>query len=458
MGSKRKETDDTSDDVDNGETIFIAAGTYDGVLAGYEWSQHSNKLQLICAVPTHNGSVRDLTVTSPSNRLVSTGYDETLKLHDFSKHVTNTGEIRTPADFGTPMSIQFAPPTNHPTHCLVGFGSSLNPDHPGGKLVIYKKRDWSIQHVLAGHEGGISCMAVHPSGKLALTGGLSDGKLKVWDLEKGRLAYSTSVVKSVQSVVDGRKHYESISSIVWRANHTDCYAFCHGNHTTVRDVDSGKDLLDVELPSRVNQICLLDVSEGLYVAAACNDGSLPVLAIEDDPSEERRAIMAIEPVDGAIAKEERFKCIHAVRDALVAVAASSGVVSLYDLSGAIGMISAPHGDDDSQADSDDEDKEKPRNESDDEEEEELAVEILDSVPLGTGARITCLAAWSSTEEDPSPVPQEPVKAEPSNKKQRRTKEVVMDSAAIEKARALVTKAKKIQKKKKRSKQKLTKSR
>jgi hypothetical protein len=42
-----------------------------------------------------------------------------------------------------------------------------------------KKNDWAVEHVLAGHAGGIARLAVvHPSGKLALTGGHADGKLK----------------------------------------------------------------------------------------------------------------------------------------------------------------------------------------------------------------------------------------------------------------------------------------
>jgi protein MAK11 len=49
----------------------------------------------------------------------------------------------------------------------------------GGKIVVYKKRDWSIQHVLEGHKGGVASVAVHPTGRIALTGGMIDGTLKL---------------------------------------------------------------------------------------------------------------------------------------------------------------------------------------------------------------------------------------------------------------------------------------
>jgi len=495
--------------------VILAAGTYDGVLAGYElklYDKHAsrdeddddgnqphNKLKIVFASPVHGGSVRSLTMSSRSNKsddggdsssssclLLSTGYDEMLKTHDFGKRLTSSGEVRTPADFGTPVCSAFAPPHggggmssssggSGSTHCLVGFGSSAGNETAasgsGGKLVIYKKRDWSVQHVLNGHDGGVASVAVHPTGKLALTGGIQDGKLKLWDLERGRLAYSSPTIKAAATQVQGRKHYDSIVSIVW-SNEGDCYAFCHGSHITVRDVATGKDLLDVELPSKVNQVCLMRGPEGLFVAAAGNDGSLPVLAVEnvDDNESERRAMMAIEPVDGPVAGDERFKCIQTVTGYYVATANSGGVVSLMNLQGSITMITSP-------SSSNEDYEEKPvHSESDDdddvddkveeEEEEELAVDIVDSILLGSGARITCLAAWAAPLETPPKQIEE--SAVVNNKKEERKldvledakksnnrkhkrdetkKDVVMDSEALEKARALVSQAKKIQKRK-----------
>lgn len=471
--------------------VVIAAGTYDGVLAGYELkltrsqdgdddepnnNGSSNRLQIVFASPVHEGSVRSLTVASSSNLLLSTGYDEMLKTHDFGKRLTSSGEVRTPADFGTPACCAFAPPyesssSSTSTHCLVGFGSSAAPTAEatvtGGKLIIYKKRDWSVQHVLAGHDGGVASLAVHPTGKLALSGGLQDGKLKLWDLERGRLAYSSPTIKTSGSHVQGRKHYDSIVNIVWNSPTGDCYGFCHGSHITIRDVETGRDMLDVDLPSRVNQICLLQGPEGLFVAAACNDGSLPVLAVEnvDDDKAARRAIMAIEPVDGPVAGEERFKCIQCVTGYFVVTANSAGVVSLMNLEGAVRMITTPSPASNSEED-DTNDPIHPASDDDesDDEESDLAVEIIDSVQIGTGARITCLAAWASplataeASKESLVHQKQPEKisilddSKSSKKFQRnggapQLNEVVMDPASLEKARALVSKAKKIQKRK-----------
>ena len=448
-------------------SLVIVAGTYDGVLAGWESDDTTiNSLNLTFATAVHDGSIRSLCLSaaSPSNNnnttttpgtLVSCGYDEMLKTHDWSKRLNSSGEIRTPADFGTPVSACFAPPTSHSTHCLVGF--------TGGKLVVYKKRDWSVQHVLPGHDGGVASVAVHPSGKLALTGGQSDGKLKLWDLTRGRLAYVTKLAPSaVQS--NGKTRHDPVASLEWSADGS-LYGWACGNHVTVRATDTGKDWLDVELPSRVNQMVVMEGDNGMFVAAACNDGSLPVLSVQDF-GEERRAIMAIEPVDNPVAGEERFKCIRSLGAYHVVTANSAGVISVMDLEGATRMIMQEESaNDEENEQSDDESDANSKASSD--EEKDLAVDILQSVQLGSGARITCLVAWYNTEavdvhEEIDETPAEEAEQEDSGKAEsdkdergtkRNKSEIEMDPAAVEKARALVSKAKKLKKRKERKRQK-----
>lgn len=455
--------------------LVIAAGTYDGVLAGWEFAEETKKntdktdarpLTLSFATAVHEGSIRNLCMAGSVKKnepgaLLSCGYDETLRTHDWNKRQTSNGEIRTPAGFGTPICSAFAPPTGQSTHCVVGFSSD-------GKICIYKKRDWSVQHTLAGHAGGIGALAVHPTGKLALSGGVIDGKLKLWDLTKGRLSFVSKI--NPASTHAGRARYDTIASVIWSEG-GDFYAFAHGPHVTVREVATGKTLLDVEMPSRVNQVALMSGPEGLFVVAACNDGSLPVLAVEDNKDESRKAIMAIEPVDSHLAGEERFKCIQSVRDYYVVTANSAGVVSLMNLQGAINMMmSDPVSEDENSLPEDDESDEQ---DSDNDDDTELAVDIVESVRLGTGARITCLAAWCKTtetqfdeaeeqkaidkikkEKEKKEKEKEPAVKQSTYKRTFDQAEEFMDPEAVKKARSLVKKAKKL--KTKRDKKKIKK--
>lgn len=531
--------------------LVIAAGTYDGVLAGWEFQaptithkdrtttttadrdgsddeselekvettrrvnnrQAKKKLVLIFATAIHDGSIRSLCMAgSPGGggdgggsdgrnhandgaavegpgSLLSTGYDETLKTHDWHKRMTSSGEVRTPSDFGTPVVSAFAPPAPaRSTHCLVGFagtndsggtgavGGGNGNSGNGGKLCIYKKRDWSVQHVLSGHDGGVGALAVHPTGKLALSGGTSDGKLKLWDLTKGRLAFCHKLEPS--RTMGGKPRYDPVTSLVWSPDDDGAhYALSYGSHVTVRDVATGRALLDVELLSRVHQVALLSGPEGLFVAAACNDGSLPVLAVEEldeGNDEQRRAIMAIEPVDSHLAREERFKCIQRVRDYYVVTANSAGVVSLMNLQGAVNMIT--YGEDQEEEEGEDQvegdsDVDEEQDESDDGE-TELAVDIVESVRLGTGARITCLTAWCKNRNDAESVKVDnppTIQEEQSNEENQPAEKRIpghdkkrkqdgkdsgsMGAETVKRARLLVEKAKKLARKKEKSKKK-----
>jgi WD40 repeat protein len=477
--SKNTMTLETAPIQDSG--LVIAAGTYDGVLAGWEFQntpkdagqeeaggaskkRHSkdqpSTLALTFATAVHDGSIRSLCIAGNVKEgepgpLLSSGYDESLKTHDWHKRLTSSGEIRTPPDFGTPVCSAFAPPTSHSTHCIVGFSE--------GKICIYRKRDWSVQHVLAGHEGGVGALAVHPTGKLALSGGVTDGKLKLWDLTKGRLAFVNKIEPA--STRGDKAKYDAVTSVVW-SHDGEFYAISHGPRITVREVASGKTLLDVDMPSKVNQLTLMAGPEGLFVAAACNDGSLPVLAVQDNDEESRRAIMAIEPVESHLAREERFKCIHGVREYMVVTANSAGVVSLMDLSGAIKMITV----DNNEEEDDDGSKEGEDDGVGEEDDIELAVDIIESVRLGTGARITCLAAWcKSTECQLQEIFNEESVTEKIPSKKKEISEVkrdalkrkhdgnadgeTMDAETVKKARSLVEKAKKLKTKRDKKKKK-----
>ena len=174
--------------------------------------------------------------------------------------------------------------------------------------------------------------------------------------------------------------------------------------------------------------------------------------------------MAIEPVESHLAREERFKCIQSVRDYMVITANSAGVVSLMDLRGAVNMISVDDSDDDDASSRDN--SESNDDDPDEDDEMELAVDIIESVRLGTGARITCLAAWCKSTECQLQQPsneseristKKPKKSEEkrdaSKRKHEGNGEETMDAETVKKARALVEKAKKLKSKRDKKKKK-----
>lgn len=528
------------------ERLVIVAGTYDGVVAGWDSSHkpidddtnspdpkeqlddendsdsgiatpipskqkqlsslidmlNPNKgneenafLKMNFAMAVHDGSVRSLCIASgvsqqPQSQtksskqkqqqkqhkmglptaLLTAGYDENLAIFNLQKH-KQSGELKTPSDLGTATCSSFAPPISQaPTHALIGLSC--------GKIIIYRKKDWTIQHILAGHDTkGVTTLAVHPTGKMALSGG-RDGKIILWDLMRGRQAF----VYRIPSPRKGMK--PTINHIVW-SDDGKRYAYCtHEGNITAREMETGQDLLDISLPTngRANQIAFVGGQDGLFLAAACNDGSLPMFAVgsveeEEEDSGMRRALMAIEPVEGvATAGDERFKCIRCVKGGsgfLVVTANSGGVISLIDLEGAARML-LDDGDDHSVESGDSVDSNS-NDEEEEEDEEDLAAEILESVRVGSGARITSIAVWSSSkiggddEEDDYDDMNDEIqetevdgqdedKDDEKNSRKRKITEVPlhggkgqtiqMDEEALKRARALVGQAKKSEERKK----------
>ena len=61
-----------------------------------------------------------------------------------------------------------------------------------GKVCILKTGTWNVEKTLLKHTQGVIDVAVHPSGKMALTIG-KDRKLITWNLIKGRSAFVTNI-------------------------------------------------------------------------------------------------------------------------------------------------------------------------------------------------------------------------------------------------------------------------
>ena len=93
------------------------------------------------------------------------------------------------------------------------------------------------------HTGGVTCIAVHPSGKLALSAG-KDRKLVTWNLVKGRSAYITNI-KEVADFIrwspDGSRY------VVGFYKHADVYSTAQATVT-----------LSIRLPGRANAAEFLD--------------------------------------------------------------------------------------------------------------------------------------------------------------------------------------------------------
>jgi len=142
----------------------------------------------IFAYTPHQGSVRSLAIpqggVKAGSLLVSGGVDEHIRMYDLRKRA-EVGELL--HHKGTITALGFV----GSSHLLSG--------SEDGAVCIWRVYDWSLLHILGGHKGAITAVAIHPSGKLALSSG-RDRSLRLWDLVRGRCAYITKLEAVVETV------------------------------------------------------------------------------------------------------------------------------------------------------------------------------------------------------------------------------------------------------------------
>ena len=80
------------------------------------------------------------------------------------------------------------------THLSFPSRSHLLSASEDGTLCLFRARDWAVLRTLKGHKGRVNSVAVHPSGKVALSVG-KDRALRMWDLMRGKGCASTKLGK-----------------------------------------------------------------------------------------------------------------------------------------------------------------------------------------------------------------------------------------------------------------------
>jgi len=174
----------------------ILVGTYEAFLLGFKViksSENKGHYELIPSFTTraHVGPVRCVTSV---NRFVITGSsDELCKVYDLKKRNENG----------------LLDHHNGTVTCLAGHDKKyLMTASDDKSLSLINLNQWQVEKTLYTHQGGITAIAIHPSGKVAFSAG-KDRKLVTWNLVKAKPAFFTNLKGIADLVVvspDGRRY------------------------------------------------------------------------------------------------------------------------------------------------------------------------------------------------------------------------------------------------------------
>lgn len=157
--------------------LELVAGSYEQVVCGYrvktndeEWTAEADF--------THHAHTASISAAAASERFVVTGSkDETIQLYDLKKRVEHGALLHHDGSIT----------------CLEFYGSShLLSGAEDGLICVWSTKKWECLKTIKAHNGHVSSLSVHPSGKLALSVG-TDKTLRTWNLINGRSAFIKNI-------------------------------------------------------------------------------------------------------------------------------------------------------------------------------------------------------------------------------------------------------------------------
>ncbi|XP_041483792.1 p21-activated protein kinase-interacting protein 1-like [Lytechinus variegatus] len=169
--------------------LQVFAGCYERTTFGYDLLENEAEdgspdfaFKVRFTNNAHTGCIKALAASS--RHLASGSTDEIINLYDLEENVELGSLLQ---HNGSVASLSF-----HEDGHMISSGED-------GVICIWGTKTWECMKILKGHKDAINSVAVHPSGKLALSVS-KDKTLRTWNLLKGRAAYTTNI-KKVSDIV-----------------------------------------------------------------------------------------------------------------------------------------------------------------------------------------------------------------------------------------------------------------
>ncbi|EIN06262.1 WD40 repeat-like protein [Punctularia strigosozonata HHB-11173 SS5] len=234
----------------------VIAGSYEKLLyglqgtvsrtedGGYDW-----KLKPIFIFPAHVSCIKAVAASPNGGKWLATGSaDEIIKVWDLRRRKEIGGLMHHEGSI---------------THLSFPSRSHLLSASEDGSLCLFRARDWAVLRSMKGHKGRVNCVAVHPSGKVALSVG-KDRTLRMWDLMRGKGSASTKLGKEGEVV---RWSVSGALFVVQSQSTIDIYSTNMALLHTISHPSRIHDVCFVKRPSCSDSKTEIDVHELLLVGA-----------------------------------------------------------------------------------------------------------------------------------------------------------------------------------------------
>ncbi|KIY70261.1 WD40 repeat-like protein [Cylindrobasidium torrendii FP15055 ss-10] len=289
----------------------LVAGSYEKLLYGLEGTIAEDStftLKPIFIFPAHVSCIKAVASSPHGGKWLATGStDEIIKVWDLRRRKEVGGLMHHEGSI---------------THLSFPSRSHLMSASQDGTLCLFRARDWAVLRSLKGHKGPVNGIAVHPSGKVAVSVG-KDRTLRLWDLMRGRGVASTKLGKEGELVrwsTDGKLlAVQALSNIdIFNAEMTLLHSIKHPSR--IHDIKFCK---RVENDSQVLLVGAEDKKVSVYTFKDVEDPSNPPILVASFVGHGNR-VKAIDTLVVAIPSSSTTTVISTV--------SSDGFIRLFDMS------------------------------------------------------------------------------------------------------------------------------
>ncbi|KAF8950116.1 p21-activated protein kinase-interacting protein 1-like protein [Haplosporangium bisporale] len=224
------------------EDFRVVAGTYENVLYGIDayWNEDmSLRLSPIFAFSAHIGCIKSLAIGGQF--LASGSTDEKIQLYDLKRRKELGALLQ---HQGTITALTF----HNKTHMLSGSDD--------GKICVWRSKDWECLKIMKGHQNTVHSIAIHPSGKIALSVA-ADHSVRLWNLLLGKQASMTRLPQGA-----GLK-------VVWNPSGTG-YSIMFDQEIGIFDMATAKCIRTIK-PAKKTRFNTMHYYKDGYLIVGCED-------------------------------------------------------------------------------------------------------------------------------------------------------------------------------------------
>jgi WD40 repeat protein len=305
-------------------TVF--AGSYERLLIGIDvtFNEETGKADMVHSIgfSAHTASIRSMAINQKLGLMATGSNDEVIKLYNLNTR-KEMGYIH--SHQGSIVKLWYDEESGR---MVVGADN--------GSMMFFRCKDYELLKTATVNVKTSRALSafmadfdVHASGKVALSVG-EDGKLRMWDLVKGKCAFSKSLLRP--SKVKPEKILFCPATV---KNKTDKFGVLFADRIGIYDTETSDEVystknLDQYEKSRGICMCIMDG----HILVGHENGSISILEVSDA---ELKLVKCYKLLDS------RIKCLSAVsteNKKLVISACSNGKISVHDYTKGLEVIAS----------------------------------------------------------------------------------------------------------------------